>query len=280
MKPSRTGILTLILLLHHVCAFAPLRSISSTIARTSSRSGASFHDSRCTQLSFFQKSAITDLEPIIVQGVGDEGCALESPSKVNTLSEPIQTGIVLGILATLFAATVPFSNFLTDITNQYEWVQTWRYTWPLLGAVYVAAGITHFTIQEEYENIYPTKGAWGIWYVPGDKTFHVQWTGYAEILGGLGLLIGGAFDTFAPVYVSSPNLFTQAGIASDSAACLLLLTVAVTPANIFMYTHGAKLPRDGPEVPIAGHVVRGLLQVLLFGLLYQMGEGTFDSLFY
>ena len=61
-------------------------------------------------------------------------------------------------------------------------------------------------------------------------------------------------------------------------AGLLLLTAAVTPANIFMYTHGAKLPIDGPEVPIVGHAIRGAMQVVLFGLLYQMGQGTFDAL--
>ena len=49
-------------------------------------------------------------------------------------------------------------------------------------------------------------------------------------------------------------------------------------ANIFMYTHGAKLPIESPEVPIVGHVIRGIMQVVLFGLLFQMGQGTFDAL--
>ena len=61
-------------------------------------------------------------------------------------------------------------------------------------------------------------------------------------------------------------------------AGLLLLTAAVTPANIYMYTHGAKLPIEGPDVPIVGHAIRGVMQVVLFGLLYQMGQSTFDAL--
>lgn len=216
--------------------------------------------------------------PVLIQGVGDEGCNLPSPSGVNTLSKPIQASIFFGILAILGVLTVPFSSFLDDITMKYEWVQSWRYTWPLLGAIYAAAGVTHFTLQDAYENIYPQKGAWGIWYLPGSAEFHVKWTGVAEILGGVGLLIGGLLDAFAPVYNTSPNLLTSAGIGSDSAAALLLLTIAVTPANIYMFTHGARLPVDGPEVPVAGHVVRGLMQVVLFGLLYQMGAGTFEEL--
>lgn len=160
----------------------------------------------------------------------------------------------------------------------YEWVQTWRYTWPLLGVIYAAAGVTHFTLEDAYVNIYPSKGAWGFWNLPGSPKFHVQWTGVAEILGGVGLLIGGAFDAFAPVWGNCPNVITSAGIGSDAAAGLLLLTLVVSPANIFMYTHGAKLPIEGPEVPVAGHAIRGVMQVVLFGLLYQMGQGTFDAI--
>jgi len=229
---------------------------------------------------FNQKNSepVITAEPAITQGVGPEGCALPSPSGVNTLTSPVQASIVFGIFAALSVSSVAFSSFLDAITLNYEWVQSWRYTWPLLGAIYVAAGVTHFTLQEEYENIYPSKGAWGFWYLPGSPAFHVQWTGVAEILGGLGLLIGGAYDAFEPAWATCPNIVTEAGIGSDAAAGLLLLTAAVTPANIFMYTHGARLPVDGPEVPVVGHVVRGVFQVILFGLFYQMGQETFDAL--
>lgn len=231
-----------------------------------------------SSLSFFNKKEVPEVEAIYTQGIGPEGCALPSPSGVNKLAEPVQASIVIAIFTALGVSTIAFSSFLDTITLNYEWVQSWRYSWPLLGAIYAAAGVTHFTLEEEYENIYPTEGAWGFWYLPGSSEFHVKWTGVAEFLGGVGLLFGGAYDVFAPVWITSPDIITDAGIGSDAAALLLLLTVVVTPANIFMYTHGAKLPKDGPEVPMTGHAIRGVLQVVLFGLLYQMGQGTFDAI--
>lgn len=260
-----------ITLLSSVSAFTPQQQHRSLVTSTRPNINSS-------SLSFFNKKAAPEPEPVAIAGIGPEGCALPSPSGVNTLSEPLQSSIVLGIGAALGVSTVFFSSFLEYITLNYDWVQTWRYTWPLLGAIYAAAGVTHFTLQEEYENIYPSKGAWGFWYLPGSAAFHVQWTGVAEILGGVGLLIGGAYDVFMPVWGECPNVITSAGIGSDAAAGLLLLTAVVTPANIFMYTHGAKLPMDGPEVPVVGHAIRGVMQVVLFGLLYQMGQGTFDAL--
>lgn len=223
-----------------------------------------------------KKQAFDEL--IVLQGVGVEGCSLPSPSGVNTLPESTQTLIFFGIFAVLGVATAALSTIVGDATAKLEWFQSWRYTWPLLGAIYAAAGVTHFTIEEEYENIYPQKGSWGIWYLPGSAEFHVRWTGIAELLGGVGLLIGGAFDAFVPSYATSPNVITQAGIGSDSAAGLFLLTLAVTPANIYMFSHGARLPKDGPEVPVMGHLIRGIFQVVLLTMLYQMGLGTFDEL--
>mmetsp|Transcript_5512 Transcript_5512/g.14952 ORF Transcript_5512/g.14952 Transcript_5512/m.14952 type:complete len:280 (-) Transcript_5512:655-1494(-) len=230
--------------------------------------------------SFLDRFRPKDPEPEVpaaIQGVGEEGCNLPSPSRVNTLAKPFQAKAFVSYFGTLAAGTAVFSGFLTDVTASYEWVEAWRTTWPLLGAVYLAAGITHFTLGEAYENIMPQKGAWGIWYLPGSAKFHVAWTGVAEILGGAGLLAGGIIDAFFPVYFDSPNLLSTAGLMSDSAACLFLLTIAVTPANIYMYTHGARLPTDGPEIPVTGHFIRAAMQIVLLGLLYQMGEGTFDA---
>lgn len=224
--------------------------------------------------------------PLAIQGIGEEGCALPSPSGINTLPPSQQAAVFAAYYAALGIGSYLLSNFLGDISNQYEWVQSFRYTWPLLGAIYAAAGVTHFTLEKEYVNIYPAKGAWGFWNLPGTPEFHVRWTGIAEILGGVGLLIGGAYDAFAPVYTQFPNVVTPAGIGYDAAAGLLLLTLAITPANIYMFTHGARLPMEdpaspgepGPEVPVVGHAIRGVVQVVLLALLYQMSDGTFDSI--
>lgn len=208
-------------------------------------------------------------------GVGIEGCMVPSPSGINAMSTGKQVGAFLGYYVVLAIGTLIVTSLLDKLTVNYEWFQSYRYTWPLLGAVYVAAGIAHFTVKEEFINIFPSPGSWGFWKLPGSAKFHVEWTGVAEILGGLGLCIGGAYDAFAPVYTECPNLLTAAGIGSDSAAGLFLLTLAVTPANIFMWTHGAKLPREGPDVPVSFHYVRAGMQVLLLSLLYEMGAGTF-----
>ena len=249
------------------------------ISVSSKKIAAVHKDTNILSLSFFNRQKSAPEQPAAIPGIGPDGCALPSPSEVNTLSEPIQASIVLGIFAGIGLSSVLFSNFLEYLTLSYTWVPSWKYTWPLLGVIYAAAGVTHFTLSEDYENIYPTKGAWGIWYLPGTPKFHVAWTGVAELLGGIGLLIGGAYDAYMPVWDTCPNILTNAGVGSDAAVGLLLLTIAVTPANIFMYTHGAKLPMEGPEVPVVGHFVRGVMQVLLLGLLYQMGQGTFEELF-
>ena len=218
----------------------------------------------------------------IVEGIGEEGCNLPSVSGVNTKDDLTQAFAVKVIFLSLGAGTYlfssglhGFSSFLADnFESQYQF---FRCTWPLtLGAVFSLAGVTHFTLAEEYENIVPTKGAWGVWNIPGSKKFHVAWTGAAELAGGLGLLAGGV----SSIVGSSPLApLTSAGLESDSAAALFLLTLAVTPANIFMYTHGAKLPMESEPLPLQFHAVRWVMQVVLLGFLYQMGEESFQILF-
>jgi uncharacterized membrane protein len=231
---------------------------------------------RSTRCMIRLAASASNIEP----GIGEAGCKLPSPSGVNTLDDTTQQVIFGSILVALGICTALFSTILSSLTLQYEWFQGFRYSWPItLGLVFCLAGITHFTVVEEYKNIYPYKGAWGgLWQLPGSSEFHVKWTGVAELVGGIGLLAGGLIDWLAPAYVSSPNIITPAGLESDCAAALFLLTWSVTPSNIFMYTHGARLPMEQPAVPISFHVVRFLLQVVLLEFLFQMGQGTYDAL--
>lgn len=149
-------------------------------------------------------------------------------------------------------------------------VQSWKLTWPILGFIYFAAGIAHFKIEDEFCNIYPSQGAWGFWYLPGSKEFHVEWTGVAEVIGGLGLVIGGLNDVLR--FASDVNITAFASL------WLLVLTILVTPANIFMLTHGAKLPMNGPTIPILGHVIRLILQSFLFAQFYILSEPLLKTL--
>jgi uncharacterized membrane protein len=80
----------------------------------------------------------------------------------------------------------------------------------------------------------------------------------AEILGGLGLMLG-----------SLPLDAVPSWLAPVSAYGLCLLTFVVTPANVYMCTHNAPgpLPKD-QLVPWQGHVVRGFMQAVLLSVLW------------
>mmetsp|Transcript_18202 Transcript_18202/g.45247 ORF Transcript_18202/g.45247 Transcript_18202/m.45247 type:complete len:127 (-) Transcript_18202:314-694(-) len=120
--------------------------------------------------------------------------------------------------------------------------------------------------------MYPHKGAWGFWYLPGSPSFHVNWTGAAEIVGGLGV---------ASALLPGPEGHVPAWVISGSAFGLFLLTVAVTPANTYMWTHNAigpgPPPVEGAEpgamvLPWYGHMARGLLQVVLLSVMWGIAH--------
>lgn len=183
----------------------------------------------------------------VVPGVGEEGCRLPSPSGINMKPVTSQAMIFFGIWAALMAGTTGLVNGIDFISAQYpDFMNSWKLSWPLLGPLYTIFGVLHFTLKKDFSNSMPYKGAWGIWYLPFPPEFHVIWTGIAEIIGGLWLTVGGL-----AAVLQYPLPSELGPIESDGALFLLLLTIAVTPANIFMYTHGAKLPIDSPEVRAA-----------------------------
>jgi uncharacterized membrane protein len=155
------------------------------------------------------------------------------------------------------------------------WYENWQKTWPLMGAIYMAAGVFHFTAAAAFKSIYPPLGTWGFWNLPGDADFHVAWTGVAELVGGAGLFIGAIVITAiqwdgtrkAPLFLRS--------LHANAALGLLLLTLVVTPANIYMYTHGAQMTGLTPgnvPIPVEGHYARGALQGVLLAFLYGYYE--------
>lgn len=113
------------------------------------------------------------------------------------------------------------------------------------------------------------QGAWGFWYLPGSPSFHVNWTGVAEVAGGLGLVLGALHLDFLPAWLESA-----------AAGGLCALTAVVSPSNMYMWTHNApgplteeQLDEMGGAIPQAGHAARAALQVVLmatyFGLAVQ-----------
>ena len=55
-----------------------------------------------------------------------------------------------------------------------------------LGLTFLTAGRSHFTVPDAFRAIYPPIGTWGFWFLPGSSSFHVAWTGVAELAGGGG----------------------------------------------------------------------------------------------
>lgn len=104
-----------------------------------------------------------------------------------------------------------------------------RATWPLLAAPFLLAGVAHFTSEEDFCLMMPKRGAWGLWYLPGSPRFHVAWTGVAEMAGGAGVVLG----ALPPVAAAAPWLQPAAALG------LFALTIVVTPANLYMFTHNA-----------------------------------------
>ena len=168
----------------------------------------------------------------------------------------------MAIFAALGAGTASLLAGLSSLEAFLPsgWYATWQSSWaPFLGLAFAAAGISHFTILQDFCNIYPGRGAWGFWYLPGTASFHVKWTGIAEIAGGVGLALGGL------------GVGTDVGLERAAAAGLFILTLTVTPANIYMFSHGAQLP-EGLEVPIAGHAIRGFLQCVLLAFFWTLAN--------
>ncbi|CAK0868419.1 unnamed protein product [Prorocentrum cordatum] len=145
--------------------------------------------------------------------------------------------------------------------------------------VYMAAGVAHFTAAEPFEAIYPPTGTWGLWYLPGSAQFHVAWTGVAELLGGAGLFLGSLALGIAGALGQEPPRPLRA-LPAAAALGLYVLTWCVTPANVYMYTHGAIMtgltPGDA-AIPVEIHAVRGAFQVVLLGLLWNFYESSWPS---
>lgn len=139
---------------------------------------------------------------------------------------------------------------------------------PALGLIYLAAGIAHFTEAEGFTNITPPNGSWGFWWTPFSPKVNTLWTGVVEVFGGAWLLFGAA----APLLglALPPEL---GPVASDGALTLFLLTIIVTPANIYALTHGANFPLD-VETPPAAHGVRLAFQSVLLAMFWEMAQTT------
>jgi len=133
--------------------------------------------------------------------------------------------------------------------HEYEWFQSWRYTWPLIGGLFVADSyLFYFSEQPCNNNLLGS-------HQPG-------WIRCINATAGLGLIIGGAYDAFMPVWMTGPNVLTAAGIGQDSAALLFVTALGAAVYDGDAQSSPAKL----------------LSYIVLLSQLYILGDAAFQDL--
>lgn len=138
------------------------------------------------------------------------------PGYISTLPKAKQGLITAGIAAGMLFLTLALNDLVVPVLRT---VPTAQPASRLIGLIYLVTGITHFTNLDGFCDVYPERGAWGWWYLPGSAKFHVEWTGVAEVLGGIAVLFGDL-----PIMPDWVGPYGALG--------LLVLTIVVTPANV------------------------------------------------
>lgn len=202
----------------------------------------------------------------------DSLTSVDRLSKISTKSEESLLSRVSEITSSsiiLLLGSFAVSYLLSDLLLKFEWLQDWRYFWPLVGTLYVADPVMRFWKKNQDGRLSDDN--------PSLLPFDLSTSRGIQILslvGGLFTLIGGAYDAFMPVWQTGPNVFTIAGIGQDGAIMLLL----VTAISIFE----EKWKKNGTAA-IAQYANtsgsnRSLLQILLLAELYKLGESSMDEI--
>ena len=196
---------------------------------------------------------------------------------MSLVPEPLRTAAFFATFLALFFLTLLCLLVYAAAWRLFpraSWA-AWIFVCPLLGVAYITIGLKHFVVIDAsfataLTAIVPPNGTWGFWYIPGDATFHVMWTGVAEVLGGAGLVLSAALRAL--------GWLRSGWLRRLSSRSLLALTLAVTPANVYMLTHGALLPGVTDEfsgekpIPLSIHAARLSAQALLLSALHSLGR--------
>lgn len=112
----------------------------------------------------------------------------------------------------------------------------------LLGIAFVSIGTQHFAQPELFNAIVPDYLGW--------PSFWNYTSGAMEILFGLGLMI--------------PKTRVHA------AKLLVVLVLCMSLANLNMWIND--VPFNGTHMSTTGHIIRGIVQILLLTVLLWLGE--------
>jgi uncharacterized membrane protein len=176
--------------------------------------------------------------------------------------------VLLG-LGTYTCIQLWYHTLLPMVGIEY-FVQIQTVIFPLLfGTIFALVGICHFIFVQNFVRIVPSYNTWGgLWKIPAPfhtkfnisyEEYHSYWTGIVEFIGGIWLFYTGwnhqSIDTSSIV----------------PATILFLLTIIVTPANIYMFTHNASPGGIIPPLSYPyGHFLRFILQCGLLSNFYIM----------
>ncbi|KAG2500613.1 hypothetical protein HYH03_001380 [Edaphochlamys debaryana] len=196
-----------------------------------------------------------------------DGKLVERPlGAVQRLSKPLQAAFVAAVYGALGLGTWAWCAHVgpaiaAAAPGLHAFFVGTRMAW--LGALFTVVGVAHFTAHDVIKSMYPKQGSWGFWSLPGSASFHTNWTGVAEVLGGGALLLAWAVPSLLPKL--------PAGLLPLVNKCLFALTLAVTPANIYMCTHNA--PGPSPALlPWPVHLWRLVMQVVLLSSFWDMAH--------
>ena len=186
-----------------------------------------------------------------------------APSGIDELPYGLQQLTVATAFTSLGVAAYSSAAVYEAARNSFDsvWWRRWE-IWSAitLGVTFVLAGRSHFTMPEAFKAIYPPIGTWGFWYLPGSSDFHVAWTGVAELLGGSGLLLGSL--------LSVAGMERGRALLTFAARAVFFLILCVSPANLYMFTHGALMPGITPdELPLGWHAGRFAAQAIVLSVL-------------
>lgn len=204
-------------------------------------------------------------------------------SLVASYELPVQAATVLAIYAALACCSAVLAAVLT------RGAIAWSIMFPsgplLLGirislalplsAIFIGIGVLHLWLPGDYAGIVPPFGTWGIWPVPGPAVFHVSWTGVAHILCGIALFLSEIIDAIE--WICDSYTFPWRPPPSEKlCACLLIQTLAVSPSNVYMFTHGENtlsyLAKLGPIPYPEGHVYAFAGVSFLIGVLAALAS--------